>query len=145
MPGWDSLETITQLHGATQIVGLGLLALVVAFAIFAAFQLRRGVWPEWLDIGQYQLRSRGFVFAFAGVLALLIVAELAALGYGLRQKTLTVAAEQAGAERVQRVSAESQKRSEAETELQRRLEAAGLHSRRAAENADRTLKENSVL
>ena len=145
MPGWDSLETVTRLHGTTQIVGLILLALGVALAIFAALQLRRGIWPEWLDIGQYQLRSRGFVIAFASVLALLIVAEFAAFGYGLRQKTLTVAAEQAGAERVQRASAEFQKRTAAEAELQRRAEAAELQSRRVAENADQTLKENSEL
>jgi hypothetical protein len=145
MAGWDSLETVTRLHGAAQVAGLILLVLVVGLAIFAAFQLRRGTWPEWLDVGQYQLRSQGFVIGFAGVFALLIVVELAAFGYSLRQKILTVAAEQASAERVQRVSTESQKRSTAETELQSRMEKAELDRRRAAENADRILKENAEL
>ena len=95
MPGWDSLETVTRLHGGAQAMGLILLALAVAFAMFAAYQLRGGAWPQWLDIGEYQIRTRFFEIGCAVVLALLIVAQLVAYGYGLRQRTLTVAAERA--------------------------------------------------
>ncbi len=66
MPGWDSLQTVTAVHGAFQLVGLMLLLVMAALAGFVAWQLRSGVWPEWLDLGEYQLRSRFFEIGCAG-------------------------------------------------------------------------------
>ena len=60
MPGWDSLQTVTAAHGTFQLVGLILLVIAATLAGFVAYQLRNGVWPEWLDVGAYQLRSRFF-------------------------------------------------------------------------------------
>jgi hypothetical protein len=126
MPGWDSLETVTRLHGHAQIVGLCLLALMAALAIFAAWQLRSGEWPAWLDIGDFQLRSRFFEVACAAVLALLLSAELVAFSYGIRQEILMAADEQANADRLRRLTAE-------------------LQARRPASDVARALKENSEL
>ena len=67
MPGWDSLQTVTAAHGAFQLVGLILLVIGATLAGFVAYQLRDGVWPEWLDVGAYQLRSRFFVVGCAAV------------------------------------------------------------------------------
>ncbi len=78
MPGWDSLQTVTAVHGAFQLVGLILLVIMAGLSVSSAAQLRRGVWPEWLDIGAYQLRSRFFEIGCVGVLALLIVSEFVA-------------------------------------------------------------------
>ena len=61
MPGWDSLQTVTAAHGTFQLVGLILLVIAATLAGFVAYQLRNGVWPEWLDVGAYQLRSRFFL------------------------------------------------------------------------------------
>jgi hypothetical protein len=110
MPGWDSLETVTRLHGNAQLAGLILLALAVGLAAVAVWQLRRGVWPEWFDFGDYQLRSRFFAMACAAVLVLLAATEILAYGYGQRQETLQVAAEQASAERIRRLTGELQAR-----------------------------------
>ena len=66
MPGWDLLQTVTALHGAFQLVGLILLVIMAGLVGFIGYQLRRGVWPEWLDIGAYQLRSRFFEIGCAG-------------------------------------------------------------------------------
>jgi hypothetical protein len=126
MPGWESLETVTRLHGGAQVAGLILLALIAALALFVAYQLRNGAWPEWLDIGEYQLRSRFFEIACAAVLALLVAAEIAAYGYGIRRDTLQAAAEQASADRLRRLSSE-------------------LQARRADSSHGRTLRENSEL
>ncbi len=126
MPGWDSLQTVTAVHGAFQLMGLILLAVVVALVGFAARQLRSGVWPEWLDLGEYQLRSRFFEIGCVGVLALLLVSEVVAYGYGLRQETLMAAAEQASADRIKRLTAESKPRP-------------------AGDSSSRYLKENSEL
>jgi len=126
MAGWDSLQTVTALHGAFQLVGLILLAIMAGLAGFIGYQLRRGVWPEWLDIGAYQLRSRFFEIGCAGVLTLLIVCEFVAYGYGVRQETLTVAAEQISADRIKRLTAETK-------------------TRPVADNSTRYLKENSEL
>src|SRR5438045_9417048 len=105
MPGWDLLQTVTAVHGAFQLVGLMLLVIAAMLAGFVAYQLRDGVWPEWLDIGAYQLRSRFFAIGCATVLALLFVAEIVAYGYGLRQGSLMAAAEQTGADRIKRLAA----------------------------------------
>ena len=126
MPGWDSLQTVTAAHGAFQLVGLILLVLVATLAGFVAYQLRNGVWPEWLDIGVYQLRSQFFAIGCAVVLALLLVSEIVAYGYGLRQDSLMTAAEQANADRIKHLAAE-------------------IKPRAAAESSSRHLKENSEL
>jgi hypothetical protein len=126
MPGWDSLQAATAVHGAFQLVGVILLVLMAALAAVMAYQLRSGVWPEWLDLGDYQLRSRFFAIGCAGVLALLVVTEVVAYGYGLRQGSLSAAAEQAGADRIKRLTAEAKARS-------------------ATDTPSRYLKENSEL
>src|SRR3954467_9887042 len=107
MPGWDSLQTVTAAHGAFQLVGLMLLVIAAALAGVVALQLRNGVWPEWLDLGAYQLRSRFFAIGCAVVLALLLVTEIVAYGYGRRQDSLTAAAEQASAHPAQGGGAQS--------------------------------------
>ena len=84
MPGWESLETVSRLHGSAQIVGLILLVALAGLAAFAAYNLRKGVWPEWLDIGEFQIRSRFLEIACAVVLALLLVTEVVAYAYGRR-------------------------------------------------------------
>ena len=126
MPGWDLLQTVTAAHGIFQLVGLILLMIAATLAGFVAYQLRDGVWPEWLDVGAYQLRSRFFAIGCAAVLALLFVTEIAAYGYGLRQDLLMAAAEQAGADRIKRLAAE-------------------IKPRPVAESSSRYLKENSEL
>ena len=126
MPGWDSLETVTAAHGAFQLVGLMLLVIAAGLAGFVAHQLRDGVWPEWLDVGAYQLRSRFFAIGYVAVLALLLVTEIVAYGYSLRQGSLMAAAEQAGADRIKRLAAEAKPRP-------------------VAESSSRYLKENSEL
>ena len=75
MPGWDSLQTVTAVHGGLSACGLILLVVLAALAGFAAYQLRNRQWPEWLDIGEYQLRSRFFEIGCAAVLALLVVSR----------------------------------------------------------------------
>ena len=125
MPGWDLLQTVTAVHGAFQLVGLMLLVIAAMLAGFVAYQLRDGVWPEWLDVGAYQLRSRFFAIGCAAVLALLFVTEIAAYGCGLRQGSLMAAAEQA-ADRIKRLAAEAKPRP-------------------VAESSSRYLKENSEL
>jgi hypothetical protein len=126
MPGWDSLQTVTAAHGAFQLVGLMLLVIAAALAGFVAYQLRNGVWPEWLDIGAYQLRSRFFAIGCAAVLALVFVTEIIAYAYSLRQDSLMAAAEQASADRIKHLAAEAKPRP-------------------VAESSSRYLKENSEL
>jgi hypothetical protein len=127
MLGSESLETVTAVHGAFQLIGLLLLLVIAAgLAGFVAYQLRTGVWPEWLDVGAYQLRSRFFAIGCAAVLALLVVTEVVAYGYGLRQGSLIAAAEQANADRVKRLAAETKQRP-------------------VVESSNRYLKENSEL
>src|SRR5258708_37735328 len=107
MPGWDSFQTVAAAHGAFQLVGLILLVIAATLSGFVAYQLRDGVWPEWLDVGAYQLRSRFFAIGCAAVLALLFVTEITAYGYGLRLDPLIAAAEQASADRIKRLAAET--------------------------------------
>jgi len=126
MPGWDSLQTVTAAHGIFQLVGLMLLVIAATLAGFVAYQLRSGVWPEWLDVGAYQLRSRFFVTGYAAVLALLFVTEIAAYSYGVRHASLIAAAEQAGADRIKHLAAEAKPRP-------------------VVEGSSRYLKENSEL
>src|SRR5437868_13064691 len=125
MPGWDSLQTVTAAHGTFQLAGLILLVIAATLSGFVAYQLRDGVWPEWLDVGAYQLRSRFFAIGCAAVLALLFVTEIVAYGYGLRQDSL-IAAEQASADRIKLLAAEAKPRP-------------------VAESSSRYLKENSEL
>ena len=110
MPGWDSLQTVSAMHGAFQLAGLVLLVLLAALAAFAAYQLRGRQWPEWIDVGDYQLRSRFVEIGCAAVLALLAVSEVVAYSYGLRQDTLMGAAEQSSADRIKRLTAEAKAR-----------------------------------
>jgi hypothetical protein len=126
MPGWDSLESVARLHDGMQIAGLALLALLVTLAAFMARQLRKGVWPEWLDVGDYQFRSRFFAIACATVLVLLLASAVVAYGTGQRRQTLQSANEQATAEKLRRANAE-------------------LLTRRADGTPHRMLKENSEL
>jgi hypothetical protein len=115
MPGWDSLPTVSAVHSAFQLTGLILLTILAALAAVAAYQLRRRHWPEWLDIGDYQLRSRFFEIGCALVLALLAVSEVVAYSYGLRQDRLMAAAEQSSAERIRRLLADSKARPATDT------------------------------
>ena len=126
MPGWDSLEIVTRLHAGAQVAGLILIALIAALAVFVGFQLRKGTWPEWLNIGAYQLRNRAFEIGCAAILALLAMTEIVAYGYGVRQRTLQDAAEQASAGQMRKLSAE-------------------LQARRADGGQKRAMKENSEL
>jgi hypothetical protein len=126
MPGWDSLQTVAAVHGGLQLASLLLLVVVAALAGFAVRQLRSRHWPEWLDIGEYQLRSRFFEIACAAAFGLLLVSEVVAYGYGMRQQTLMAAAEQASADRIKHLAAEAK-------------------ARRPAESSNRYLKENSDL
>jgi hypothetical protein len=48
MPGWESLETVAAVHSALALAGLVLVAMLIALAALAAWQLRSGQWPEWL-------------------------------------------------------------------------------------------------
>ncbi|MEA2980241.1 MAG: hypothetical protein QOF09_2064 [Alphaproteobacteria bacterium] len=123
MPGWDSLQTVAAVHGAFQLMGLVLLVILAALAAFAAYQFRGGQWPEWFDVGDYQLRSRFFEIGCIAVFALLAVSEVMAYSYGLRQSSLVAAAEQASAERIGRLS----------------------RARAVADTPGRYLKENSEL
>jgi hypothetical protein len=127
MPGWESLETVAAVHGGLALAGLVLLVVLTALAAFAAWQLRGGQWPEWFDIGEYQLRRRFLEIGIAGVLALLLVSQVVATSYGVRRSTLTAATEQASADQIKRLSAEVKRQ----------------HP--IAEAANHTLKENSEL
>jgi hypothetical protein len=127
MPGWESLEIVAAVHGGLALAGLVLLVVLTALAGFAAWQLRGGQWPEWFDIGEYQLRRRFLEIGIAGVLALLLVSQVVATSYGVRRSTLTAKAEQASADQVKRLTAEIKRQ----------------HP--IAEAANHTLKENSEL
>jgi hypothetical protein len=126
MPGWDSLQTVSAVHGAFQLAGLILLAVLAGFAAFAAYQLRSRQWPEWFDVASYQLRSRFFEIGCAAVFALLVVSEVVAYSYGFRQVSMVAVAEQSNAERIKRLTAEAK-------------------SRPIADTPSRYLKENSEL
>jgi hypothetical protein len=125
MPGWETLQTVTAVHTGLQLAGLILLAVLAALAGFAVYQLRDRQWPEWFDIGDYQLRSRFFEIGCAALFALLAVSQVAAYAYGIRQGTLTAAAEQSSADRIKHLIAEAKAR--------------------PADTPNRYLKENSEL
>ena len=108
MPGWESLETVNRLHGSAQIIGLVLLVMLAGLAAFAAYNLRKGLWPEWLDVGEFQIRSRFVEIACAVVLALLLVTEVVAFAYGHRVVALNAVAAETSAEQVRRVNADAQ-------------------------------------
>ena len=67
MPGWESLQTVTAVHIGLQLAGLILLVVAGRACGFAVYQLRDRQWPEWFDIGDYQLRSRFFEIGCAAV------------------------------------------------------------------------------
>jgi hypothetical protein len=108
MPGWESLEAVTRLHGGAQIAGLILLALTAALAAVVAWQLHKGSWGEWLDFGEYQIRSRFLTMGCAAVLGLLAATELFAYGYGVRHETLQAEADRVNAERIRKLNADLQ-------------------------------------
>ncbi|MEI8151253.1 MAG: hypothetical protein WCG92_06605 [Hyphomicrobiales bacterium] len=126
MPGWESLSNVAAVQGGFALAGLLLALLLTALAAFAAYQLRGGAWPEWLDIGEYQLRSRFLSIGIAVVLGLLLVSEVVAYSYVRRLGALTVAAEQDSADRIKRLTAEAKPRT-------------------ALDGQSRYLKENSEL
>lgn len=132
MPGWDSLDTVSSLHGSAQIAGLILLAVLLSLLAFAAVSLRKGLWPEWLDIGEFQIRSRFVEIACAAVLALLLVTEVTGFIYGRRLTALSAIVAEDMAEQVKRVNAEAQ-------DLRKRPVAA------QPETPSRYIKENSEL
>ncbi len=108
MPGWESLETVSRLHGSAQIAGLILLATLTGLAAFTAYNLRKGVWPEWLDIGEFQIRSRFLEIACVAVLGLLLVTEVVAYAYGRRVAALNAVAAESIAEQVKRLNTDTQ-------------------------------------
>jgi len=108
MPGWESLDTVNRLHGSAQIVGLILLVALAGLVAFTAYNLRKGFWPEWLDIGEFQIRSRFLEIACAVVLALLLVTEVVAYAYGRRAAALNATAAETGAEQIRRLNADAQ-------------------------------------
>jgi hypothetical protein len=126
MLGWNSLETVAAVHGGFALAGLVLLVVLIALAGFVAFQLRRGAWPEWLDIGAYQVRSRFVAIGVVAVLSLLLVSEVVAYSYGVRQNALTAEAERASTDRIRRLSAD-------------------IHRRPSSETPNRYVQENSEL
>ena len=132
MPGWDSLESVSQLHGSAQIAGLILLAALLGLLALAAFSLRKRPWPEWLDIGEFQIKSSFVEIACAVVLALLLITEVAGYVYGRRETALNAIAALDTAEQAKRVNAEAQ-------ELRRRPVQA------QPETPSRYIKENSEL
>ena len=132
MPGWDSLDTVSSLHGAAQIAGLVLLVVLLGLLAFVAMSLRRRLWPEWLDVGEFQIRSRFVEIACAAVLALLLVTEVTGFVYGRRLTALSATAALDSAEQLKRVAAEAQ-------DLRKRPVQA------QPETPSRYIKENSEL
>lgn len=123
MPGWDSPEIVSTALAALQVAGLIDLAVLAALAAFVA--LRRKTWPEWIDIGEYQLRGRFVAVGGAVAVTLLLAVQALAYGYGRRQDALM---------------AEAQKSSAAEiAKLNRQVQA------RRLETPSHFLKENSDL
>src|SRR5882757_2401764 len=108
MSGWDSLETVSRLHGSGRIAGLVLLVALAGVVAFAAYNLRKGFWPEWLDIGEFQIKRRFVEIAIAAVLALLLVTEITGMVYGRRERALNAAAVQASDEQIKRLNADTQ-------------------------------------
>ena len=108
MPGWELLDTVNRLHGSAQIAGLILLMALAGLAAFAVTKLRKGFWPEWLDIGEFQIRSRFLEIAFAVVFGLLLVTEVVAYAYSRRAAALNAVAAETSAEQLNRLNADAQ-------------------------------------
>jgi hypothetical protein len=108
MPGWDSPETVAASLAALQLAGLIGLAILAVLGGLSA--LRRGTWPEWIDIGEYQLRSRFVAVGGASVLALLVAVQALAYGYGRRQDVLIAEAHASSAAQIAKLSREVQAR-----------------------------------
>jgi hypothetical protein len=85
-----------------------LLVMLAGLAALAVYSLRKGSWPEWLDIGQFQIRSRFVEIACAVVLTLLLVTEVVAYAYGRRVMALNAVAAETSAEQVKRLNADAQ-------------------------------------
>jgi hypothetical protein len=108
MPGWDSPETVAAALAALQLAGLIGFAVLAALAAFAAS--RRGAWPEWFDIGEYQLRSRFVAVGGAAALVLLLAVQALAYGYGRRQDDLVAEALKSSAAQIVKLGREVQAR-----------------------------------
>lgn len=147
MPGWDSLQAVTWMHDSAQLLGLCLIVLLAAAAVAVYFYLPPVPRPEaieipgvslhtrWFRIERLWLRTRWLETAAAIAVALLIVVEVAAYGFGYRKDTLLALAEQtrtdqrggqpAGLPRQAKQIAELQRLNK---ELQVRLESEQAHS-----------------
>jgi hypothetical protein len=150
MPGWDSLETVARIHDGAQIAGLILLVLLLVGAVFLFVQLRRSGWPEWIDVGSYQVRSLACEIAAAVLLALLVGVALVVAGYGARQTALMVAAGQAHADQARRLAGEGKDRQADETKGHQANEskarqAPEVDSHQAGDADARRPAENSAL
>lgn len=148
MPGWDSLQAVTWMHDSVQLLGLILILLLAAAAAGAYFHLARTPWPEaievpglplrtpWFTIGRLRLRSRWLESSAAIAVALLIVAEIAAYGFGHRKDALLALAAQGRSDQVETQLAIFQRQAKQIAELQR-LEKQ-VESQRAAEQTHAT-------
>ena len=132
MSGWDSLETVSRLHGSARIAALILLVVLAGLVAFAAYNLRKGLWPEWLDVGEFQIKRRFVEIAIAAVLALLLVSEVTGTIYGRREMALHTAAAQASDDQLKRLNADTQAMRNRPVQAQ-------------PQTPSRTIKENSEL
>jgi hypothetical protein len=114
MPGWDSLATVTQVHGIFEVLGLALLVLLVVGGIAAYLGLRTGLLPDQFTFAGVHLRGDLFAVTVAVVLALLVGAEVLAYGYGQRKDVLAEAAIAVRAEQALQPFAERDARRETE-------------------------------
>jgi hypothetical protein len=143
MPGWDSLEAVTQIHSAAQIAGFVLLAVLLLGAVLLVRQLRRSGWPEWIDIGSYQVRSVAFEIAAAVLLVMLVAVALVAVGYDVRRHTLMAAAEQMRADQLRRQADDARTRQADETQGRPADE---IHARQAVASAQQQgFGESAIL
>jgi hypothetical protein len=133
MPGWDSLQAVSWMHGAVQLLGLLLIALLAAAAAAAYSYLARAPRPETIDISGFPLRTRWLETSAALAVALLIVAEVAAYGFGHRKDALLASAERTRVDQTRGEIASLQRQGKQVAELQRRNRE--LEARRAAEQA----------
>jgi len=150
MPGWDSLHAVAWIQHAAQFLGLLVIVLLAAAAAIAYFYLPRAPWPEtieisrlpsrtrWFTIKRLWLRTRWLETAAAVAVALLIVAEIAAYGFGIRKDALLASAEQARVDQLRGEIASLQRDGKQVAALQRQSKE--IEARRAAEQARSALE-----
>ncbi|MBM3530998.1 MAG: hypothetical protein FJX62_23210 [Alphaproteobacteria bacterium] len=114
MPGWDSLQTVTQVHGIFEMLGLVLLVVLVACAAAAYFGLRAGIWPDQLTFAGMRLRGDIVAVAAAAAVAILIGAQVVAFAYGQRKDMLAETAVAARAQQALKPLADRGARQETE-------------------------------